>query len=153
MHQQTCQLWQGGKTQDSQGHTEETDHGASQTEQHKGNKDRDWLQKTRELVGKGEWINKTVLSASPRPAGSFKWVDVDRWVSPFFPSSSPPFHFSLCLSLSSIWQIPPLPLPLPCYTLYWNGLSPTHKPTPACTSIPHPLSNVLFTVRLRPTAL
>lgn len=58
-----------------------------------------------------------MLSAALGPAGSIKWVDVGRWVSPFSPSSSPPFYFSFCLSLPSIWQIPLLPLPLPCYTL------------------------------------
>lgn len=67
--------------------------------------------------------------------------------------SSPLFYFSFCISLPSIWQVPLLPLPLPCYTLLKWPLSHTHKPTLACTSIPHPLSHVLFTVRLRPTAL
>lgn len=64
-------------------------------EHHKGNMYRDWLQKTAEIVEEGEWINKTVLSASPGPAGSIKWVDVGRWVTPFLllPLFYSPFVF------------------------------------------------------------
>lgn len=151
VHKQTWQY--DRKTPDVQGHAGgREDCGVSQRKQHKGNRNRSRLQKTGELVEEGVWINKTVPSASPGPVGSVKWVDMGRWVSPFFSFllSSLPF---LPLSFSSIWQIPPLPLPLPCCTLHWNGLSPTHKPTLACTSIPHLLSHVLFTVQLQPTAL
>lgn len=85
----------------------ETYQRASWTEQEKGSRNRDWLQKTRELVGRGGWINKTMLSASLGPAGNIKWVDMSRWVSPFSPSSSPSIFFFFFLS--SIWS--PLPLP------------------------------------------
>lgn len=46
--------------------------------------------------------------------------------------------------------------PSPCpaaHSIEMASLPHTQKPTLACTSIPHPLSHVLFTVRLRPTAL
>lgn len=122
-----------------------------QIEHHKGGRERDWRRKMGELDGEGEWINKTVLSASPGPAGSIKWVDMGRWVSPFSPSSLPflPLSSSPTHMADSTSSPPPALLRTP----YWNGLSPTHKPTLACTSIPRPLSHVLFTVRLRPTAL
>lgn len=45
---------------------------------------RDWLRKMGELVEEGEWINKSVLSASLGPAQSFKRVDVGSSVSTFF---------------------------------------------------------------------
>lgn len=112
-------------------------------EHHKGKGNRDWLQKMGELVGEGEWINKIVLSASLGPVWSIKWVDVDR-VSPFSPCSSPCCFFSFCLSLSHPYgRFQFLPSPCPT-THYWNALSPTHKPTVACTSIPRPLSHVFI---------
>lgn len=45
---------------------------------------RDWVQKMGELVEEGEWINKSVLSASLGPAQRFKWVDVGSTISTFF---------------------------------------------------------------------
>lgn len=95
------------------------------------------------------------------------------WAAEFHPFLLQPLSLSFCLSLPSIWQnpfppIPPVALP---HTLAIETASHTHthvhayartntrthtdrhKPTLACTSIPRPRSRVLFTVRLRPTAL
>lgn len=114
---------------------------ASQIEHQKGNKNREWLQKTGELVGEGEWINKTVLSASLEAAGSIKWVDVGRWVSPFSPCSSPFFSFRpfLLLSFSSFHMAdsPFTPPPALLHTLLKWHLSCTQ--THACLH-KHPTS-------------
>lgn len=76
-----------------------------------------------ELVEEGEWINKSVLSASLGPAQSFKRVDVGSSVSTFFSLLFSSLLF-LLLSFSAVHMADSTSAsPLSRR----NGLSPAHK--------------------------
>lgn len=119
------------------------------------------------LVEEGEWINKSVPSASLGPAQSFKWVDVGSGVSTFFSLLFSSLLF-LLLSFSAIRMAdPPPPRSPPSYQLYQYGLSLSLPRTNACTRMssipgattylrfdyvpvsPHPHPAGLITILLR----
>lgn len=89
-------------------------------EHHKG-KERLSAKDGGELVEEGEWINKSVLSASLGPAQRFKWVDVGSSISTFFSLLFSSLLFLLlsffAFHMADSTSSPPLPLPLPRHAL------------------------------------
>lgn len=122
---------------------DETDRGAPQGQ-------RDWLPKMGELVEEGEWINKSVLSASLGPAQSFKRVDVGSSVSTFF---SLLFSSLLLLLLSlSSFHMADSTSSSPSCPIQMASL-PLRTHTPACTHTAHPSGCILLTGGLCAVAL
>lgn len=89
------------------------------------------------LVEEGEWINKSVPSASLGPAQSFKWVDVGSGVSTF---SSLLFSSLLFLLLlfSAVRMADPTPRPASSTNMASLSLFRAQTPARACPAALEP---------------